>query len=104
MSDSEFVTDFELVWGLFPRKTAKAVARKAWRKLSPNAYTVQKMIDALAWQVSQPQWTKDGGQYIPHFSTWLNQERWEDEPVTVSEGRNDRLSGLRAFVDGDSVH
>jgi len=27
------------------------------------------------------QWTKDGGQFIPHPATWLRQERWTDEPV-----------------------
>ena len=26
------------------------------------------------------QWKKDGGQFIPHPATWLNQEGWDDEP------------------------
>ena len=102
---TEFITDFELAWKEFPRKTAKAVARKAWNKLSPDAETVQKILNAIAWQKRQPQWTKDDGQYIPHFSTWLNQERWTDEPPTPSGNhRNDRLQGLRDFVDGGHVH
>ena len=25
------------------------------------------------------QWTKDGGAYIPHATTWLNGERWTVE-------------------------
>jgi len=24
------------------------------------------------------QWLKDDGQFIPHPTTWLNQERWND--------------------------
>jgi len=35
---------------------------------------------AIERQKSSRQWTKDDGQYIPNPSTWLNQERWEDEP------------------------
>jgi hypothetical protein len=38
------------------------------------------MLAALAWQVQQPDWLKDGGQFVPHPSTWLNQGRWQDEP------------------------
>lgn len=43
------------------------------------------MAKALAaWTVSAD-WTKDGGQYIPHAATWLNGKRWEDElPQPVS--------------------
>ena len=25
------------------------------------------------------QWTKEGGQYIPNPTTWLNQGRWDDK-------------------------
>jgi hypothetical protein len=28
------------------------------------------------------EWTKEGGSFIPHASTYLNQERWEDEEIT----------------------
>ncbi len=70
------MTDFDLVWAQYPRKTAKAVARKAWCKLSPDTALVQTMIDALGWQTQTSQWKRG---VIPHFSTWLNQARWEDE-------------------------
>lgn len=83
MTDPEIVTDFELVWRAFPRKVGKGAARKVWAKLRPDTALVQQMLDTLAWQVHQPQWTKESGQYIPHFQTWLRQERWTDEPVSV---------------------
>lgn len=76
MADSETITDFEVIWRQYPRHTAKVVARKAWRKLSPDTATVQQMIEALTWQTQTDQWRRG---VIPHFSTWLNQARWEDE-------------------------
>lgn len=33
----------------------------------------------LARQCHCEQWQRDGGQYIPHPATWLNQGRWKDE-------------------------
>lgn len=77
-------TDFDLVWAQFPRKTAKAVARKAWNKLAPDTETVQAMLDALVWQKETAQWKRG---IIPHFSTWLNQRRWEDEAPTCASCR-----------------
>ena len=55
---SDTLTDFDLIWQQYPRKTAKQVARKAWAKLQPDAPTVQAMIDALRWQVLLPQWQR----------------------------------------------
>jgi hypothetical protein len=72
--------DFELFWKRYPNKTAKAKALASWRKMRPP---VKLVLDALAWQVNQPKWTKDGGEFVPHAATWLNQSRWQDEPFNA---------------------
>lgn len=42
------------------------------------------MMQALGRQKALADWQKDGGQYIPLPTTWLNGERWEDvEQVEV---------------------
>lgn len=42
------------------------------------------MMQALGRQKASADWQKDGGQYIPLPTTWLNGERWEDvEQVEV---------------------
>ena len=42
-------------------------------------------MDGLRRQKDSVQWQRDGGKYIPHPSTWLNQRRWEDETETVQQ-------------------
>ncbi|MFK9098283.1 Pyocin large subunit-like protein [Pseudomonas guariconensis] len=70
---------FAQFWKLYPRKVGKANAEKAWSKLKVDACLFERMASALAaWAVS-PDWTKDGGQFIPHPATWLNGKRWDDE-------------------------
>ena len=59
---------------------SKADARKAFAKLNPGTELVEAMLRALDWQKHLPEWTKDGGQFIPYPATWLNARRWEDEP------------------------
>ena len=38
------------------------------------------MLDALAWQRELADWRKEAGRFVPNPATWLNQQRWEDEP------------------------
>ena len=41
-------------------------------------------MSAIEAQKKSPQWTKDGGQFIPHPATWLNGKRWEDQVTAGS--------------------
>lgn len=75
---------FEKFWGAYPRHTAKAEARKAFVKLSPNSDLLETMLAAVKRQQGSEQWSRDNGQYIPYPATWLNQRRWEDEEKKAS--------------------
>ena len=70
---------FERFWTAYPRKTAKTAARKAWAKLDPVNGLLDSIMAAVAAQSNSRQWLADGGRFIPHASTWLNNARWEDE-------------------------
>lgn len=70
---------FAEFWKAYPRKVGKGAAQKAWGKIKSKADTLQAILKAIAWQRTADQWTKDGGQFIPHPSTWLNEQRWLDE-------------------------
>ena len=75
---------FDRFWSVYPRKTAKVEAKKKFEKLNPDDQLLETMIKAVEQQKKSEQWTKDGGQFIPHPATWINQKRWEDEaPVAV---------------------
>lgn len=65
-------------WSAYPRKVGKDAARKAFAKRKPDADLLAKMLAAVAVQAKSTQWQRDGGQYIPHPSTWLNEGRWND--------------------------
>ena len=70
---------FDRFWSVYPRKTAKVEARKKFEKLNPDDELLETMIRAVEQQKNSEQWTKDGGQFIPHPATWIHQRRWEDE-------------------------
>jgi hypothetical protein len=80
-TDLPYSAAFERFWKCYPNKTGKGKAWAAWQRIKPDLQLAGKFEDAIAWQVKTPQWMKDGGQFIPHAATWLNQKRWQDEPI-----------------------
>lgn len=70
---------FAKFWRLYPRKTDKAKAQKAWAKLDPGQPLFDEIMQGLAKHCASRDWTKDDGQFIPHPTTWLKGRRWEDE-------------------------
>lgn len=69
---------FERFWALYPRRTNRVAAVRAWDKLQPDLELCKVMTVALRAQMQTSQWM-DGPEHIPHPSTWLNGARWLDE-------------------------
>jgi len=79
--------EFNLFWAQYPRKVGKLTARRSWEKLSQE--NQQKALEAIVehrkyWVAKGTDW-----EFIPHASTWLNQERFEDELV-IEQKENKR--------------
>ena len=68
---------FNEFWSAYPLKVGK---KKAWQSFSKiNNASFPIIMSALSKQKASDQWIKDGGKFIPHPTTWLNGERWNDE-------------------------
>ena len=77
----EYSEAFISFWKIYPRKVSKADAFGAWAKIPDKENVLEKIKSALLWQVVSLDWTKEGGQYIPYPATYLNDQRWLDEPA-----------------------
>lgn len=91
----ECAARFERFWQAYPRHVGKTPASRAFAKLNPSDADLDVILKAIADQRVTPQWTKDGGQFIPYPTTWLNQRRWTDEVATGVPGGG--------FLDGVQV-
>lgn len=78
---------FDIFWKAYPRKVSPAAAKKSFAKLKVDDRLLEKMLKAIEQQKKTDQW-KDP-KYIPHPSTWLNNERWEDEVQPTTGGKSD---------------
>lgn len=91
---------FDSFWASYPRHTGKQAAEKAFLRLNPDDDLLGIMLMAItAWSKSE-QWTKDGGQYIPHPATWINGRRWEDE-LPKAAGAHMKTVTAQAYTQRD---
>ncbi|MFA6989987.1 MAG: hypothetical protein WC197_07955, partial [Candidatus Gastranaerophilaceae bacterium] len=68
---------FDIFWKAYPRKVNKREAAEKWNKAKlPEMDVILKAIEV---QKNTDGWKKEDGKYIPHPSTWINKERWNDE-------------------------
>jgi hypothetical protein len=85
---------FETFWKEYPKKRDKMRCLKTW-----NARNLDAKIDAILLgldvEKKSSQWLKDQGEFIPHPSTWLNNERWETARLDVDVKPVDFLDQIR---------
>jgi hypothetical protein len=79
--------EFNMFWAQYPRKVGKLTAQRSWQKM-PDDHK-QKALEAIV--EHRKYWTVKGTEldYIPHASTWLNNQRFFDE-IVIEEKQNKR--------------
>lgn len=74
----EQMTRFERWYSVFPRKVNRAKAEEKWAEIDPDDDLTDVMVSKTEEWSASPDWTKNGGQYVPHPATWLHNKRWTD--------------------------
>lgn len=83
---------FDQFWEIYPRRTGKGAAAKAFAKALGRAELNQILAGATRYRDDRgrdPQYTK-------HPSTWLNQDCWTDDPIPVR-------GAAKTAPDGDGL-
>lgn len=83
-------TWFDKFWEEYPKKQDKKGARKSFGKVCKTEKDFETIMNGLTVQKNTT-WKGKDMQYIPMPTTWLNGNRWEDEPIQpkVQMGFND---------------
>jgi len=90
---------FAEFYAKYPRHEGRAEAAVAWNKIRPDAALRAEMDAGLDRYIASTQWQKDGGRYIPHPATWLNNHRWEGRPPPAAANGAHLFAGLQDFVN-----
>jgi Helix-turn-helix domain len=72
---------FDQFWALYPHKIGKGYARSLFKKLADTGTVeFETLVSGVRFYIK----TKPADRPWCNPSTWLNQERWEDQPATLS--------------------
>ena len=71
---------FEEFWSAYPRKVGKQKAITKY-KAAINRATPEEIIDGAHRLANDPNLPEQ--QFIPHATTWLERNGWEDEPLPI---------------------
>lgn len=83
---------FAEFWEKYPKKAGRPAAAAAFAAVQDAEYPA--IMLALEWQRTLPQWTKEGGRYVPSPVNWLLGERWKDERPAASPSPQSRHNGF----------
>lgn len=82
---------FNEFWSAYPKKVNKKGCYKSFCKIKNLKQEMPVIMEALERFKRSKGWLKDNGQFIPHPTTFINQERWKDEQI---ETREDKLKTI----------
>jgi len=77
LEPNNLTSSFNEFWELYPRKMGKGEARGSFQK-AVNLHGLDVVMDGVRRLASDP--NLPAPQFVPRASTWLNQERWDDDP------------------------
>ena len=83
---------FASFWELYPRKVGKGAAEKAWASATKRA-SAETICAGL--RRLMPSLLQEEPRYIPHPATWLNQDRWADQPYVRAQPYEQREEPVR---------
>ncbi len=93
IQESNGASQFDRFWAIYPRKEKKKDAQIVWKRKKLDALADLILNDVNARIQRHGAW-KEG--FIPHPTTYLNGERWNDEIV---EGKNGKQTSLDKTIE-----
>ena len=73
---------FEAFWDSYPRRVGRKYAEQCYRRAVKKHGAVTILAGLDRWNKARPVCEQ---QFIPHASTWLNQERYLEKPEVFAE-------------------
>lgn len=94
---------FSAFWSCYPRKVGKPVAERAFARAVKRAGGTTPVLEGARRLRDDPNLpTGDEVRFIPHPSTWLNRDGWEEGPLPGRGGAGGFAGALAAAAEADA--
>lgn len=85
---------FDALWNVYPRRAGKKTARAAFERAVKAGTSPETILDGARRLRDDPNLPET--QYVPHPSTWINREGWEDDPLPARRGSAPKSNAAQA--------
>jgi len=75
IEDESFLKTFKTFWEKYPNKSNEAEAERQWLITKPP---IDEVLNALSWQNSSDEWSRENGRYIPKPANYILNKKWKD--------------------------
>ena len=86
--DNIYMSEFEELWKLYPKKVGKKDALKHYIRSRKNKTTYEDVLSGINKYVSYISKTNTPIKYVKDGSSWFNQESWNDERILEEKENN----------------
>lgn len=84
MQGNGAIVAFDRFWIAYPKKQKRYETERVFVEVRAEEH-LEGILQALSWQVTQSDWTKEGGRFIPSPDVYLRDGRWHDQPLNVAK-------------------
>jgi len=93
--------NFEILWKAYhpKRRVAKEKALAKWKLMKPDQETLDKILLDIAERKLTTAWINENGKYLPLITTYINQQRWNDD----YKGDKPKQAEKQPFFRGDRM-
>lgn len=90
----ELDSEFEILWGLYPRKQGKQKAKTCYLSARKKGTSFEEIEDGIKRYCDYIESKKIDTQYIKQGSTFFSQQAWQDEYEAKQEYDDSRFGGI----------
>lgn len=97
-----YTTEFLAIQQQYPNKAGKGQAMRTWAKIKPSLVVQAKILAGVLWYAAYWRKEKTPIKFIPHLSTFLNDERWDDD-IIADDIRQRLLARQKAILSPPTI-
>ena len=92
---------FELIWSEYPNKSGKKPGGDKYKVLMPDEDLFNLIYADITERSKSYKWREEDCKYVPLMTTYLNQERWNDEMFAVDAPVQERNGGRGPYIEDE---
>ena len=90
-----------MIWIEYPKKRGQKPGLEKYLVMAPDEDLFNLIYADITERSKSHDWRKEDSKYVPLITTYLNQERWNDEMFAVDAPVQERNGGRGPYIEDE---